>query len=318
MLIYPKGLLQGDRLAECSDEAKLHFPRLVALANGYGRMELNARRILQDAYGAFTQKPTRDQLTSWFNEYADNHLLLAYTAGDGTRWGQWCGVPDNALPRFKTSADNKSPAPAPETVEALDAAYAIRKRERSEACGDSLDISGSFGNIPKSSEALKTFPPVVVVVGGGVGVGGVGEKQILASPAAPGASPTEKTKAKASQKAKDAVGTSRPYHPRFICAYERFPKSGEKVESEAEWFKAVERLEQGEKDKPPMPTEEAHAFLEDAAGDFATKTAGDEKKFIRGMRRWLLKSTYLDYAAKPKVVFVEVPDDQWLGGERLV
>jgi hypothetical protein len=74
-------------LAVCSDEAKLHFPRLVALANGYGRMELNARRILQAAYGTFTQKPNRERLTSWFNEYAENHLLLAYTAEDGTRWG---------------------------------------------------------------------------------------------------------------------------------------------------------------------------------------------------------------------------------------
>lgn len=317
MLIYPQGLLQGDRLAECSDEAKLHFPRLVALANGYGRMELNARHILRDAYGNFTHKPSREHLTAWFTEYSENHLLLAYTAGDGTRWGQWCGVPDNALPRYKTSADNKSPAPAPETVEAFDAAYAKRKRERSEACGDSLDISEGFGNVPKASEGSETFPPVVVVVGGVVGVGVVGEKQIHASPSAPAAT-DDKPKTKAAQNGKSKGGASKPYHPRFISAYERFPKAGEKVESEAEWIKAVERLEHGEKDKPAMSTEEAWSFLEDAAADFATKTAGDEKKYIRGMRRWLLKSTYLDYAAKPKVVFVEVPDDQWLGGERLV
>jgi hypothetical protein len=66
-------------------------------------------------------------------------------------------------------------------VEAFDAAYARRKRERSKACGDALDIFESFGNVPKTSKSLETFPPVVVVVG----VGGVGEKQILASPSAP-------------------------------------------------------------------------------------------------------------------------------------
>src|ERR1700733_55532 len=310
MLIYPQGLLLGERLSTCSDDAQLHFPRLVALGNGFGRMELNARSIIDTAYANFEHKPSREQLTGWLQEYARQHLLFIYTDAQGHPWGQWCGVPERMLPRFKTAADKRSPTPPAEALVVYEEEYANAKR----SSADFIDISEDFGNVPKASEESKTFP---LGIGTGIGVGkgvGVGEeqKQIPSSPSAPGASRTEKPKAKASQKDKAALVASRPYHPRFLCAYERFPKSGEKVESEAEWLKAVERLEHGEKDKPPMSTEEAQSFLEDAAGDFATKTAGDEKKFIRGMRRWLLKS-YLDYAAKPKVVFVEIPDDQWLG-----
>jgi hypothetical protein len=312
MLIYPQGLLVGERLSTCSDDAQLHFPRLVALGNGFGRVELNARAIIDTAYANFHSKPSREDLTRWLQEYARQHLLFVYEDAQGHPWGQWCGVPARMLPRFKTAADKRSPEPPAEALASYQEVYANAKK----GSADFINISADFGNVPKASEELETVP---LGIGIGIGVGkgiGVGEEQ-KQIPVSPEARIGEKLKAKATQTSKSAGETSKPYHPRFLCAYERFPKTGEKAESEAEWFKAVERLEHGEKDKPAMSTEEAHAFLEDAAADFATKTAGDDKKFIRGMRRWLLKSTYLDYSAKPKVVFVEVPDEQWLGGERI-
>jgi hypothetical protein len=92
----------------------------------------------------------------------------------------------------------------------------------------------------------------------------------------------------------------------------------EKSESEEQWFLAVERLIQGERDKPAMTEAEAWEYLDNASADFAARNIGQDPTYVRSMRRWLHKSTYLDYVPKPRVTFIEVPDDQWLGGERLV
>lgn len=306
MLIYPHGLLDGERLAECSDEAKLHFPRLVALANGFGRMKLSQKEILENAYGGFHAKPKRENLTAWVKEYSEQHLLLVYSAHDGTVWGQWCGVPDNALPRYKTSADNRSRAPPPEAVDAFDAAYALRKRERSKASGDALEIPETFGNVLKPSEDLETFPRVVV------GGGGVEEKQVPPLPSTPNAqeqsTPQETPKSSETRrKGKNSSVSVKPYDPRYLAAYDRYPKRVDKDVSEAKWGEAVERLVAGERGKPPMSRENAYRFLEDAARDFATKMQGNEQKHIRSIHRWLNERTYLDYAPKPKVEWV-IPD----------
>lgn len=150
MLVLPRGLLQGERLAKCSDEAQLHFPRLAALTNGFGRIELNLRSILESAYSGFNAQPTRAQLTGWLKEYAAAHLLFVYQAPDGKPWGQWRGIPDNMLPRFKTAADKRSPIPPLEELAKFDEEYSSLRK----ASGDFLNVASDFGNVPKSSEGF--------------------------------------------------------------------------------------------------------------------------------------------------------------------
>ena len=182
MIIYPQGILGGERLSACSDDAQLHFPRLVALGNGFGRMELNASVIIEAAYNNFECRPTREQLTRWLQEYARHHLLFVYLDAQGHPWGQWCGVPERMLPRFKTASDKRSPTPPTEALVSYEQEYA-RAKKSSE---DFIDISEDFGNIPKTSEELKTFRlgiGIGIGVGKGIGVG-VGEKQIPTSPSA--------------------------------------------------------------------------------------------------------------------------------------
>jgi hypothetical protein len=176
MLIYPQGLLLGERLSTCSDDAQLHFPRLVALGNGFGRMELNARAIIDAAYANFECKPSREQLTRWLQEYARQHLLFIYMDAQGHPWGQWCGVPERMLPRFKTAADKRSPTPPSAALADYEEEYARAKK----SSADFIDISEDFGNVPKASEESTIFP-----LGIGIGVGkGIGEGEKLCAPSA--------------------------------------------------------------------------------------------------------------------------------------
>ena len=280
MLIYPHGLLDGERLAGCSDEAKLHFPRLAALANGFGRMKLSEREILESAYGSFQKKPTRAELVGWFKEYAENHLLLVYSGFDGTLWGQWCGVPDNALPRYKTSADNRSPAPPSEALENFDATYSAKKRERSKASGDSLDISETFGNVPKSLEDSKTFPPVVVVVGV------VGERQKQVPTALSLVSPKPRH-----VKGRDVSGDD------VESIWKLWPNKNSKQDGLEAIRKAVAHLRSTGVDNPVQELEArvrtwlAHRQRLEASGEFVASLCYAQK--------WFNKRRYLDEAAQP-------------------
>lgn len=177
MLIYPQGLLMGERLSTCSDEAQLHFPRLAALGNGFGRMELNARAIIAAAYANFERKPSREQLIRWLQEYARQHLLFIYADTQGHPWGQWCGIPERMLPRFKTAADKRSPPPPAGAFAEYEEEYA-RAKKSSE---DFIDISEDFGNVSKASEESETFP-LGIGIGVGIDIGkGEGEKRCAPS-----------------------------------------------------------------------------------------------------------------------------------------
>jgi hypothetical protein len=306
VLIYPHGILNGERLAECSDEARLHFPRLVAISNGFARMELNARAIIDTGYASFQRKPSREELTGWLQEYAKNHLLFIYTDPQGHPWGQWCGVPERMLPRFKTAADKRSPAPPAEELSNYEAQYANLKQ----SSADFINISEDFGNVPKSSEALETFPlGIGIGVGKGIGVG-IGEKQPPLSPSAPEDreqdAPQQTAKPQTTpRKSKRRSDSDKPYDPGFLRAYEAYPKHEEKSLSETEYLAALESLQRGTRDKAPMSAEAACEYIEAGAAAYAKqmRAIGRETDKIKSMCRWFSQGTYLDYAPKPKVEF---------------
>jgi uncharacterized protein YdaU (DUF1376 family) len=104
--------------------------------------------------------------------------------------------------------------------------------------------------------------------------------------------------------------SGRPYDPRFLKAYEAYPKHEEKSISESEWLKAYRRLQKGERDKPPMTDLAAAEFLERAAADFSTKMADREPQFIRSMRRWLHHSEYLEFDPKPREQYRELSSEE--------
>ena len=184
MIIFPLGLYRGERLAQCSDQARLHFPLIGGLANGFGRMELSVPLIIDRAYGTFQNKPSKAEVTAWLAEYRKHHLLYVYRSSNGVIWGQFCGLPDGALPRYQTAADKRSPAPNHDDVTAFDAEYATVKRRRLEACENFVDLSEHFGNLPKAAEDCETLRNVSAGIGIGIGIG-IGEEEVHSSPLAP-------------------------------------------------------------------------------------------------------------------------------------
>ena len=135
MLIDPQGLLQGDRISACSDEAQLHFPRLMAASNGYGRFRLSVEWLLTNVYASLRQKPTKEQIQGWMHEYHANFLLFVYRAPDGATWGHW-EIPENLLGRFRSATDRKSPEPPAAEHHAYRASYIEALRVKNAANDD--------------------------------------------------------------------------------------------------------------------------------------------------------------------------------------
>lgn len=181
MLIDPQGLLRGERVRACSDEAQLHFPRLLAASNSFGRFRMSVEWLQNEVYGSFANKPTKEQLTGWLREYHSHFLLFVYRGPDGSAWAQW-EIPEKLLGKYRLTADRKTPAPPAQEHEAFRAAYAESIRQRNAANPD--DLSEGFQNIPKTSGTFQKVPDHVGVgVIEGVGVGeGVRD---FASPSAP-------------------------------------------------------------------------------------------------------------------------------------
>ena len=173
-IIDPKGLLHGERLAACSDNAQNWWPRLFLAANGYARIELSYSSIVQECFAGYRKKPTEDQLWDVFEEYSENHLVVIYEA-DGLSWAQFI-TPEKCLRRYKTKADNESPAPPDELVCQVTANYLARKKTASFRRKPKL--TAYLDEFPKSSENLENVQNISANFGLGEGVGvGVGEKQ---------------------------------------------------------------------------------------------------------------------------------------------
>ena len=156
-IIDPSGLFNGDRLRHCSDAAQLHWPRLFLASDGFGRLEINHARIIGHAYPTFQAPPSQAELQAFIHEYSKNHLLFLYEV-DGRLWGQW-DTRSEFLPRYKTTADRRSPIPP-------DPAFAEWKKRYRE---ENKSFPKCCGNISE------TFHAGVYGVGVGVGEGiGVG------------------------------------------------------------------------------------------------------------------------------------------------
>jgi len=94
---HAKGLLEGKRLRRCSPRARLFWPYLFLMANGYARIELDYE-LLEEKFLAFrNQAPDREEIEKFYAEYAANHLIYTY-AGAGQQWVQECGRPVGPSP----------------------------------------------------------------------------------------------------------------------------------------------------------------------------------------------------------------------------
>lgn len=169
-IIDSEGLFAGSRMGLLKDVARLHFPWLLVASNGFGRIEVNYNGIVARVYQGFGQKPTREELLGWIQEYHAAGLLFLYQCG-GQCWGMWDTRPE-LLPRFKTARDKRSPAPPEPEFSNWKRLY----REQSRAVVKPIEnlsevFRHDFGN---PSESFRS--------GGGIGVGtGIGDGRTLCS-----------------------------------------------------------------------------------------------------------------------------------------
>jgi len=175
-----QGLFRGDRLAACSDEARLYWPYYVAASNNFGRLELNPAQIVRTAFATCRQPPTAEQVTAHLREYRNNFLLFVYVAG-GQAWGQW-DIPEEHLKRHKTADDRRSPAPPDELLAAWKLEYQRRKAEDLGTLGDLIQNAPGYtqtrADAPtcapmhtNAHECTEQVRGVGVGVGGGKGKG---------------------------------------------------------------------------------------------------------------------------------------------------
>jgi hypothetical protein len=152
-IIHGERLLNGDRLSRCSARAQLFYPRILLCCNGYGRIEIDPRRIIDFAFRTFREdRPSEDEIVDVLEEYAKNYLLLFYHGRGGQLWGQF-DIPDNLLPEHKTKPDQQSPAPPQGDMEAMRSAWEEVKRQKSNAVNRLRAIVNS--GEPKSLKALE-------------------------------------------------------------------------------------------------------------------------------------------------------------------
>ena len=161
MIIDSDGLFSGSRVRQCSNQGQLHLPRFLLASNGWGRIELDYHRLVARAYASFRPVPNEAEVFALVREYVDTHLLFLYESG-GQLWGTWDTRPA-LLPRYKTAADKRSPAPPEPAYSNWRSAYRTGAIELPKPLANlSRSLPRDFGN------SAGGFPPGV---GGGDGDG---------------------------------------------------------------------------------------------------------------------------------------------------
>jgi hypothetical protein len=156
-IIDPDGLFSGERLAACSDEAQLYWPRLFLAANSCARLELSYTSIISGIFKNFRKPPKVGELWAIFEEYEKNFLAILYEA-NGAWWCQFI-TSEKYLPKYRRTRDVLTPAPSETKLKTFNFGYLEWKKANS--------FSGNtFRNSQKVSDGKGREG-----IGEGVGVG---------------------------------------------------------------------------------------------------------------------------------------------------
>lgn len=175
-VIHEKGLLEGRRLRKCSPLARLFWPYLFSMSNGFARLELDYELLEERLFSFKELRPDAKKLEQIFTEYANNHLILLYEV-NGAKWGQW-DTKKSDLKKYKSSEDENCPNPNDEEYRAwLQQQHGDRWEQF--YCGPSQGESAFTKNLRKSVQNVSAHLPNVfnkakaeaVGRGGAVGVG---------------------------------------------------------------------------------------------------------------------------------------------------
>jgi hypothetical protein len=167
-VIDPHGLLEGKRLAACSDLAQYLWPRFFVGADNFGRMELYVPAIMVRCFHHIHKPPTEADLLAIIGEYDANCLAIVYRVGTSV-WLQFI-TQDKYLSRWKTSDDKRSPEPPMELVQQFAAKYEQWKQQQGEHNHSDTQIEEILQkNFGRTSEELpKDLQSSAAKVGDGI------------------------------------------------------------------------------------------------------------------------------------------------------
>jgi hypothetical protein len=268
-IVDPKGLLEGERLAACSDNAQLHWQRLYVAANGYARLELSYSGIISSVYRSFKNPPSEDQLWGFFEEFAANFLAILYQV-DGVWWAQF-DTSAKYMPRYKTARDENSPGPTVELLDHHRNGYREWKKSKSIQNQRFQKFSENLGSVPKVSAAVAV---VGVVVGAGAEVQNV-SKTTSSHPEA-------------------SLGESEANSD--LSIYKAYPRKVGKKAALISINKAIKRLVKGEFDASPMSPSDARQSLMDSVQEYARSAVGSQADLskIPNPATWFNQGRYDD------------------------
>jgi hypothetical protein len=131
----------GDRMAMLSDRARWAWPWFWCGSNGFGRIELNYRKILLTIFNQFKKTPSEEQFWSLIKEFRESFLLFVFEY-QGQLWGQWDTQP-KFLPSHKRASDRSSPCPNEKEFQEWRGCYEfIKSQKLSSNVSGFLDLSG--------------------------------------------------------------------------------------------------------------------------------------------------------------------------------
>ncbi len=258
-MIDADGLFGGERLAACSDLAQLFWPRLYLASNGYARLELSFAELSRRIFSSFKSAPTENDLWTVVEEYVMNYLAVVYQVDGGSWWLQFI-TSEKFLPRYKTTRDERSPAPPPALVEKQREGYIAWKKSKSLPNQRFQKFAENSGDFSKVS--------AVVVVEGVVEVGEEKSKKLLLD-----------TSSASSETA---------------LIYEAYPRKVGRKKALQAIDAAARRLVKGEAPHRPMSISSARELLKQSTVGFARSDAGRQGKYTPHPATWFGQSRYLD------------------------
>ena len=104
-------LWDSDKLAACSIEAQLHYPRIYLMCDDWACFEIDIVSIQRLAYKKMPGIKRAD-IFSWLKEYVDHGLLFVWAnEHNDNEFGYWTGAEEGRLPSPTRRRKRRTPEP---------------------------------------------------------------------------------------------------------------------------------------------------------------------------------------------------------------
>jgi hypothetical protein len=115
--VIKDSIWKSKKLAKCSVEAQLHYPRLYLIVDDWSCFEIDTEIIHGKVYPKLRKEVPHEFIGIYFNEYNVNGLLFIWTDEQGHDYGYFTGKEEGRLP--PPTKRHKRSTPEPPQVDLL-------------------------------------------------------------------------------------------------------------------------------------------------------------------------------------------------------